>query len=183
MPREGAQKIRRATKPLDGRALLAEVGIVAPEPAAALVVSPDRLVPAVRDSLQGLSVRDELLKLAGIDRGKQAELLTLGLDKLQSLLSANSVQRLVVNSGLHRSEVVEFIDADSAIQARAAGELLKVVGAYPSRSSTDGSSKGPTGPILIQFVDMGAHHRARQALDMGQAQVVEGVARVIPPSM
>lgn len=90
-------------------------------------------------------MRQTLLDMAGITEAEQALLTRLVINKLTHLLSATTVQRLVVNAGLHRSEVKEYFDDDGALQARAAAELIDVLGLKPSRSQ--GISN--TGPMTV----------------------------------
>lgn len=108
--------------------------------------SPSALVLApVPDALgSALALRERMLLAAGIDEPEQARIARLAVDKFTSLLDAKRKQRLVVNAGLHNSEVREFIDEDHVVQARAAAELAALIGLYPSKSAGSINTSGPT---------------------------------------
>lgn len=71
-----------------------------------------------------LGLRERLLEMAGVTEAEQAILTRRAIDTYVRLLTATKGQRLVVNAGLNVSEVQTFVDADHAIQARAADALL-----------------------------------------------------------
>jgi hypothetical protein len=84
-------------------------------------------------------------------------------------MSAQRVTRLVVNAGLHTSEVREFIDDDGALQARAAADLIDVLGIKPSKSVASGSGNQPV-TVQVAFV---------QRPDAAKAPKMVARARVI----
>lgn len=92
-----------------------------------------------------MPARARLLELAACDEPEQALLTRLVINKLRELMSAEKIQRLVVNNGLHTSEVREFIDGNGELQARAVAELVDILGLKPSRSSGITAS----GPMTI----------------------------------
>src|SRR6267378_1218782 len=98
-----------------------------------------------------VGAREHLFELAGFDALEQATLTRRIIDKLSKLMEAQKVQRLVVNNGLHSSEVQEFIDEDGALQARAAGDLVDILGIQPSKSGGSGSQAPPI-QVAISFV-------------------------------
>lgn len=99
---------------------------------------------AVPDALgSSMPARARLLELAACDEPEQALLTRLVIDKLRQLMTSEKIQRLVVNTGLHQSEVREFIDQNGELQARAAAELIDLLGLKPSRSAGISSGGGP----------------------------------------
>jgi hypothetical protein len=100
---------------------------------------------------QAVAVRERLFELAGLDLVEQAAITRRIIDKFCQLMSARKVQRLVVNTGLHQSDVVEYIDEDGALQVRAASELRDILGLAPSKTTT-GSGPGTALQVNVTLV-------------------------------
>lgn len=114
-------------------------------------------IAASQSPVQGM--RDRLFELAGFDPLEQAALTRRVIAKYAELLDATRQSRLVVNDGLHTSKIESFTDADSAIQARAASELVALMGLEPSKSTTGGSGEHKV-QVQIAFVQRPEHTRA-----------------------
>lgn len=117
------------------------------------------------DALGGaLGLRERLLEAAGVTEAEQAILTRRAIDTYVRHLTARKVQRLVVNRGLNTSEVVEFVDEDMAIQARAADALLDRFGVVVSKAQAGGTQIGslnvfvsrlePPEPDVVEATDV-----------------------------
>lgn len=102
---------------------------------------------------QAPTLRDELFELAGVTRERQAALLTQAVNKIEESLNSTTTQRLVCGIGLGKSEVREFIDIDHAERRKAAGEVIELLGAKPSRFSIHGASSVPV-QVNIAFAPL-----------------------------
>jgi hypothetical protein len=123
--------------------------------------SPAQLARVSIPDALGSSVpnRAKLLELAQVDEPEQALLTRLVINKLRNLMSAQKVQRLVVNTGLHTSDVREFIDDNGELQARVTAELIDLLGLKPSRSAGISSGGGPQ-TINVTFRERDPLHEA-----------------------
>ena len=94
-----------------------------------------------------------MLELAGIKPEELARSTRLVLNKFTELLEAQCVTRLVVSQGRDEPAIVqEFTDQDGALQARAAAELVDILGLKPSRSQGLNTGGGPVS-IKVTFVE------------------------------
>lgn len=89
-----------------------------------------------------VGLRERLLELAGVTETEQAILTRRAIDTYVRHLKATKVQRLVVNTGLNTSDVLEYVDQDNAIQARAADALLDRFGVVVSKAQASGTQIG-----------------------------------------
>jgi hypothetical protein len=136
-------------------------------PAAQSARAVARVVP---DALGESNVtRSELMLRAGADLAEQALLTRLVINKLRDALSARMTQRLIVNAGLHQSQVREFVDEDVPMQLRAAAELVDLLGLKPSRSA----GITATGPMTINVT-------FTERPNMVKAKVIQGIIQHPP---
>jgi hypothetical protein len=117
------------------------------------------------DPGQSLTLRDKLFEMAGISQARQARLLALAVRKIEESLSAMSPQRLVYGVGLGKSEIREFLDVDHAERRKAAGEVIELLGAKPSKTSINLGGSGPM-QVNISFAPL------RQSAKVIEAEVI-----------
>jgi site-specific recombinase len=129
---------------------------------AAALSSPDAVGGA-------LGLREKMLELAGVTEAEQARLTRVAITRLTEEVSAEKVQRLVVNRGLNNSEVVEFVDIDWSSRHRAAAELLDRFGVVVSKSAQNVNNIGNLTVIVTK----------RDAPEVIEAELVQPV-EVLP---
>jgi hypothetical protein len=112
-----------------------------------------RTTLATKDS--AISLREEILALAGVDKNRLAELTRASIARIDEALAATVVERVTYQGDV----TATFADIDHKTRLAAADRVLDIVGAKQSKSATD---KGPSGPTQVNvIIEMAEHPKVR----------------------